>query len=358
MGTASSNELAYAAIGGAMVGGAASVGLLCKGRMLSVTGITSGIFGDKSKSFWRASFFLAMLMTACLFNLNDKWAWFIHPAVNALFLNGISLIIAGLLVGLGSGIAGGDISFHGLCGLPIGSTRSILSTFLMVGFGIGMATLRDNVSFLDHTDWWTDALRFDHELSATIFAGICGLLILCILIAAACSREKDAAADIILSTTLGGVFAGGIITAGMASRIRVLGFLTISHSWNGSWLLFAGVGALITCLVFNCAIRNRFTPWMAERIEIEIIEDLAPMTWQATIGSIMFGLGWGFLGISPATMITQIPFYFPHIMVVFFPAALIGMMIGTVLHTRFPERHTKHHEHHAESTTIHSILLK
>lgn len=354
MGTATSNDLTYAAIGGAMVGGAASAGLLFKGRMLSVSNITTGVFADKTKSFWRASFVLAMMMTACLFNLNDKWAYFIHPAINALFLNGIALIISGFLIGFGSGIAGGDISFHGLCGLPIGSVRSILSTFLMAGFAMGMATLRNNVSFLDHTDWWTDALRFDHELSATIFAGTCGALILCILIITACSRDRDSASDIILSTALGAIFAAGLIVAGVVSRMKVLSFLTISHNWNGSWLLFAGVAALITCLVFNLAIRQSFRPWMARRIEI--VEEVTPMTWQAAVGSIMFGLGWGFLGISPATMITQIPFYFPHIMVVFFPAALIGMLVGNAIHTRFPDHHVKH-EHH-ESTTIHAILLR
>ncbi|MFU8787559.1 MAG: YeeE/YedE family protein [Methylobacter sp.] len=117
--------------GGLMIGSAAAILILLNGRIAGISGIVGGLLqagqGDKS---WRATFVLGLIAAPFMYRFI-----FGLPAVT-IDAGTIELIIAGLLVGIGTRYASGCTSGHGVCGISRGSIRSLAATlaFMAAGF--------------------------------------------------------------------------------------------------------------------------------------------------------------------------------------------------------------------------------
>jgi len=117
--------------GGVMIGLAASLLLLFNGRIAGISGILGGLLrshnGDRS---WRIAFIVGLLAAPWCYRL------FAEPPEVATAAGTPLLIIAGLLVGLGTRYGSGCTSGHGVCGLARHSTRSLAATlsFMAAGF--------------------------------------------------------------------------------------------------------------------------------------------------------------------------------------------------------------------------------
>ena len=116
--------------GGALIGAAASLLLLARGRIAGISGIVDGVLDpkeDRSERSWRA-LFLAGLLAGGL-----AVGFLVGPA-SASPVSLPQLVIAGLFVGFGSRLGNGCTSGHGVCGLSRFSPRSAVSviTFMAV----------------------------------------------------------------------------------------------------------------------------------------------------------------------------------------------------------------------------------
>jgi uncharacterized membrane protein YedE/YeeE len=117
-------------LGGLLIGIAAAMFVLLNGRIAGISGILGGLLqatqGDK---FWRIMFLLGMAVSPYLYQIASDL-----PAVT-IEADTAQLVIAGLLVGLGTSYASGCTSGHGVCGISRGSIRSIAATltFMMTG---------------------------------------------------------------------------------------------------------------------------------------------------------------------------------------------------------------------------------
>ncbi len=117
--------------GGLMIGFAATMLVLFNGRIAGISGILGGLFqagkGDKA---WRMLFVLGLITAPFVYKIT-----FGLPTVT-IEAETIELIIAGLLVGIGTRYASGCTSGHGVCGISRGSIRSIAATltFMTAGF--------------------------------------------------------------------------------------------------------------------------------------------------------------------------------------------------------------------------------
>ncbi|MGZ5006348.1 MAG: YeeE/YedE family protein [Methylobacter sp.] len=117
--------------GGLLIGLAAALFVLLNGRIAGISGILSGLIdagnGDK---IWRVLFLLGLMVSPYVYQIA-----FDLPAVTIEAGTG-QLIVAGLLVGLGTSYASGCTSGHGVCGISRGSMRSIAATlsFMLAGF--------------------------------------------------------------------------------------------------------------------------------------------------------------------------------------------------------------------------------
>ncbi len=117
--------------GGVLIGLAAAGFVLLNGRIAGISGILGGLLAAPgSDRTWRIAFLAGMLITPL-----TVWALFSLPAIeiNA----GLPIIIvAGLLVGIGTRYGSGCTSGHGVCGLSRLSPRSMVATiaFMTAGF--------------------------------------------------------------------------------------------------------------------------------------------------------------------------------------------------------------------------------
>lgn len=116
--------------GGVLLGLASAIFILLNGRILGISGIVGGLLRPRSGDMgWRVSFVLGMLAAPALY-------WLIagptHPRIDASW--GM-VVVAGLLVGVGTRYGSGCTSGHGVCGLSRMSPRSLIATLAFMGAG-------------------------------------------------------------------------------------------------------------------------------------------------------------------------------------------------------------------------------
>lgn len=122
----------YGLIGGLMIGCAAAVYLLVNGRIMGASGIAGSIVDGTAGSAWmeRAAFLVGVIGVPAVASLFMKM-----PATNVTS-NIPLLIIAGIMVGLGTRLGSGCTSGHGVCGMSRLSVRSIVATCIYIGAGV------------------------------------------------------------------------------------------------------------------------------------------------------------------------------------------------------------------------------
>jgi hypothetical protein len=118
-------------LGGVLIGLAAAAFVLLNGRIAGISGILGGMLrparGDLG---WRLAFLAGLVGAPLAYAL-------VHalPVVTIDAGNG-ALVVAGLLVGIGTRYGSGCTSGHGVCGLSRLSPRSLVATaaFMLAGF--------------------------------------------------------------------------------------------------------------------------------------------------------------------------------------------------------------------------------
>lgn len=114
-----------------------------------------------------------------------------------------------------------------------------------------------------------------------------------------------------LATAAGVVFAAGLTLGGITDPQRVLAFLDVRHvfaaEFPGLWdptfgLVMLGAVA-IGILGFWLTPRYGRKPWFAPEF---VLPRKLPVDVRLVTGAILFGLGWGVIGYSPATALAAL----------------------------------------------------
>ena len=111
-----------------MIGLAALLLLAGKGRIAGYSGIIAGFFFSGGQR-WRATFLIGTILGAAVTIQG------FHLQISQLTLSP-SLLLAGLLVGLGARLANGCTSGHGICGVGRLSPRSMVATLCFMTTGV------------------------------------------------------------------------------------------------------------------------------------------------------------------------------------------------------------------------------
>jgi uncharacterized protein len=125
-----------ATAGGLLIGAAAVLLLALNGRIAGVSGVAAGLvsrrtLGQPGERAWRLLFLLGLVLGAGgWFALSGR-----TPALRQGFPPAL-LVLAGLLVGYGTALAGGCTSGHGVCGLARWSLRSLVAVGVFLGVAI------------------------------------------------------------------------------------------------------------------------------------------------------------------------------------------------------------------------------
>ena len=116
--------------GGVLIGVAAAMFLLLNGRVAGISGIVGGLLkpvgGDVG---WRIAFVIGLVVAPLVYGF---FAVVPHLQIDA---SPVALVVAGLLVGVGTRYGSGCTSGHGVCGLSRLSPRSLVATLSFMGAG-------------------------------------------------------------------------------------------------------------------------------------------------------------------------------------------------------------------------------
>jgi len=116
--------------GGALIGLAAAMFVLLNGRIAGISGVLGGLLRpSRGDVVWRVAFLLGLVGAPCVYLLFEPL-----PRVRIDADYG-ALILAGLLVGVGTRYGAGCTSGHGVCGLSRLSPRSLVATAAFMGAG-------------------------------------------------------------------------------------------------------------------------------------------------------------------------------------------------------------------------------
>ncbi len=131
--------------GGLLIGAASALLFAGSGRIAGITGVAAGLLPQSAPPdrSWRAAFALGLLGSAVLLALVAPTSMS-APAVSL-----PTLIVAGLLVGVGTRFANGCTSGHGVSGLSRLSARSLVAvaTFMLAaGLTVFVTHARGGVS--------------------------------------------------------------------------------------------------------------------------------------------------------------------------------------------------------------------
>ncbi|HEX2795115.1 MAG TPA: YeeE/YedE thiosulfate transporter family protein [Croceicoccus sp.] len=118
--------------GGVLIGLAAAIMLLGMGRIAGVSGIAARAVGLGGSGIARGgawAFIIGLPLGAAIVTL-------ISDSPVPEFAGSGTLIVAGLLVGIGTRLGSGCTSGHGVCGVSRLSPRSIVATLTFIAAGI------------------------------------------------------------------------------------------------------------------------------------------------------------------------------------------------------------------------------
>ncbi len=128
-----------AIIGGLMIGTAILVLFHTLGRIAGISGMISGAFRAAtpwSERAWRFAF-LGGLLLGPVVAVELTGRSLIQPSPASLPV----LVVAGLAVGLGTGMANGCTSGHGVCGVSRLSPRSLVATAVFMALAFLTASI-------------------------------------------------------------------------------------------------------------------------------------------------------------------------------------------------------------------------
>ena len=110
-------------LGGALIGLAVVLFFVFNGRLIGISGIASNFLTSKNNRFDNFLFIAGLIIGPILYK------FFTSQEINISISNSFYLlVVAGLLVGVGTRIGGGCTSGHGISGIGRFSLRSIVAT--------------------------------------------------------------------------------------------------------------------------------------------------------------------------------------------------------------------------------------
>lgn len=117
-------------IGGVLIGLASAVLMATNGRIAGISSIVHRAFFVRGEESWTVWFVLGLVLGPAVMLLAG---WVSPPTVD---IGWGSIILGGLLVGMGTKIGSGCTSGHGVCGMGRFSTRSVVAVVVFMSVGI------------------------------------------------------------------------------------------------------------------------------------------------------------------------------------------------------------------------------
>jgi len=105
-----------------------------------------------------------------------------------------------------------------------------------------------------------------------------------------------------ISLVSGTIFGFGLTVSSMTNPAKVLGFLDLFGQWDPS-LIFVMIGAIIISSPFFFLLKSKEKPLFARSF---LIPEIKKIDTKLIIGSSLFGIGWGSVGLCPGPAISSL----------------------------------------------------
>ena len=116
--------------GGAIIGFAAAMFALVNGRVAGISGIVGGLLRPTlPDAAWRVAFIAGLVVAPIVYLLFAR-----SPSIT-IDAGYPTLVVGGVLVGVGTRYGAGCTSGHGVCGLSRASPRSLVATLVFMAAG-------------------------------------------------------------------------------------------------------------------------------------------------------------------------------------------------------------------------------
>jgi uncharacterized membrane protein YedE/YeeE len=126
------HSFTLALLGGILIGLASTLMLIGLGRVTGISGFCASVFELGKQEYWKLFFLFGLLVGGLM--MHSLFApQFFNYQLNSDYLR---IIVAGLLVGLGTRLGNGCTSGHGVCGIARLSKRSIVATLVFIASGM------------------------------------------------------------------------------------------------------------------------------------------------------------------------------------------------------------------------------
>ena len=121
----------YGLVGGLLLGFAGVALLLGNGRIMGASGIIGSLVDQTSGAATRerVAFVFALVLVPALLQIGS-------PVDTGTMQSPLLLVSAGICVGIGTRIANGCTSGHGVCGISRFSVRGIVATVIYIAAGV------------------------------------------------------------------------------------------------------------------------------------------------------------------------------------------------------------------------------
>ncbi|GAA0859628.1 YeeE/YedE family protein [Aliiglaciecola litoralis] len=132
----------------------------------------------------------------------------------------------------------------------------------------------------------------------------------------------------LVALVCGILFGAGLNISQMTDPQKVLNFLDLSGQWDPSLILVMGGALVVSALGFMISKKLR-KPLLSDEFSIP---NKSEITKPLIIGAVLFGFGWGLVGLCPGPAVASLAM--PSIELIFFLVSMfLGMFIGKKLKT-------------------------
>ena len=128
---------------------------------------------------------------------------------------------------------------------------------------------------------------------------------------------------ILASLACGFVFGLGLLISGMVQPAKVLAFLDIFGAWDPSLAIVMAVALAVAWAGFAVA-RGRAQPVLAPQ---SVWPSATGVDARLVVGSVLFGVGWGLVGLCPGPALENLATLSPPVLVF-----IIAMAAGVMAH--------------------------
>jgi len=311
-------------------------------------GIVRGIFlsrpenfSDKMDLFQRICYVFGLL-SAGIFFLSTKLyptESFVHPHYSVASI--IVYVISGFLVGFGTQLGSGCTSGHMICGIARLSKRSFVATAIfftipVIMAKIGTARMVNEWFSPEKSTNFTEGLQVSFPTAAYLsflitYTAIVELFYGLVFFLGLSDRIKDGTKahldGYFLPFINGFIFGSGLVISGMTSPIKVIGFFDLFGPYFDPSLICVVITAIIPCtIVFQKVIIPRAAYGQKPLVHDQFhLPSPTQIDWKLVVGSAIFGIGYGLIGICPGPFITNIGSLNP-IFLIFGVGVVCGMI--------------------------------